>query len=206
MRARIEARLRGLAAVPQPHYSMQVDGDGEPSEALRRALAGPHLRAAVLIGLIERTADVMVLLTRRAGHLSRHAGQVAFPGGRIERGDADATAAALREAREEIGLAAHEVTVVGRLGDHITGTGFRVTPIVGFIDPGFVALPDPGEVASVFEVPLQRVLDPHSLRICVRQRYGTRLRGYELLHGGERIWGATAAMLANLRNNLYETD
>ena len=203
MRARIEARLRALQVGPLPVQSMQVEGGALPSAELQARLAGPHRRAAVLIGLIDRAPEMTVLLTRRATHLARHAGQVAFPGGRIDPGDADATAAALREAAEEIGLGNDSVEVAGRLGDHITGTGFIVTPIVGFITPQFEPQPDPAEVAAVFEVPLARVLDPASLRATTHERYGTRLRGFELIHEGERIWGATAAMLATFRSEIY---
>ena len=206
MRAQIEARLRTLDTGPRPLHSMQVDAGGALSEELRRRLAGPRMPAAVLLGLIERGDELTVLLTRRARHLARHAGQVAFPGGRIEDSDADATAAALREAHEEIGLLPEQAAVAGRLGDHVTGTGFLVTPIVAFLVPDFVPRPDPAEVESVFEVPLQRVLDPDCLRVAVEHRYGTRLRGYELIHNGERIWGATAAILATFRKNIYETE
>jgi len=206
VRAQIESILRKLEGTSAPLRSMEVIGDGPPSQELRRRLAGPHARAAVLFGLIERPGGIQVLLTRRANHLARHPGQVAFPGGRIEPVDADATAAALREAHEEIGLELAQVEIVGRLADHVTGTGFIVTPVVGFIAPEFSATVDPAEVAAVFEVPLQNVLDPALLRSCVQWRYGTRLRGYELIHGGERIWGATAAMLVSFRNILYESN
>ncbi len=206
MRAQIEDSLRKLEITAAPLHTMQVEGDGAQSEELRRRLAGPHARAAVLIGLRELPGGIHVLLTRRAAHLSRHPGQVAFPGGRIESADADAVAAALREAREEIGLEPAQVEIVGRLGDHVTGTGFIVTPVVGFIAPEFTATLDPAEVAAVFEVPLDSVLDPALLRTCVDVRYGTRLRGYELIYDDERIWGATAAMLATFRQIIYESD
>jgi 8-oxo-dGTP pyrophosphatase MutT (NUDIX family) len=205
VRAQIESSLRKLEGTSTPLRSMEVIGDDPHSQELRKRLAGPHTRAAVLLGLIERPSGIHVLLTRRAAHLARHPGQVAFPGGRIEPADADATAAALREAYEEIGLEVAQVEIVGRLGDHVTGTGFVVTPIVGFIAPEFTATVDPAEVAAVFEVPLRHVLDPGLLRSCVQERYGARLRGYELIHDGERIWGATAAMLVAFRNILYES-
>jgi 8-oxo-dGTP pyrophosphatase MutT (NUDIX family) len=205
VRALIEARLRSAESQLQYVHSMRVAGDGAVSEELAQRLAGPHMRAAVLIGLIERPAGTQLLLTRRAMHLARHAGQVAFPGGRVEADDRGPAAAALREAHEEIGLHPKEVELVGQLGDHLTGTGYIVTPMVGFIRPGFIAQPDPAEVAGVFEVPLEFVFGPDGLRECVHERYGTRLRGYELQYDGERVWGATAAMLATLRKLLYET-
>lgn len=205
MRAQIEARLRIAQTRLQPLQSMRIEGGAEPSEELRKRLAGPHERAAVLIGLIEREVGIQVLLTRRATHLARHAGQVAFPGGRIESDDPGAESAALREAHEEIGLHPNDVELIGRMGDHITGTGFIVTPVIGFIAPGFVARPDPGEVAGVFEVPLTTVLGPDGLRERIQERFGSKLRGYELDYAGERIWGATAAMLATFREIVYET-
>lgn len=206
MRALIEARLRSAAVSPHPVQSMQVADGQEPSEELQRRLAGPYTPAAVLIGLIEREHDVHVLLTRRATHLSRHAGQIAFPGGRVDPGDSSAEATALREAHEEVGLPPPGVELVGRMADHITGTGFVVTPVIGFISPDFVARPDPGEVAGVFEIALTTVFSREGLRVSVQERYGSQLRGYELIHEGERIWGATAAMLENLRKILYETE
>jgi 8-oxo-dGTP pyrophosphatase MutT (NUDIX family) len=206
VRALIEARLRSARSALRPLHSMQIEGDAEPSTELRRRLAGPHERAAVLIGLIEREADIHILLTRRATHLARHAGQVAFPGGRFESADHDAESAALREAHEEIGLHPGSVELIGRMGDHITGTGFIVTPVVGFVAPSFVATPDPAEVEGVFEVPLTAVIGPLGLRVSVEERFGSRLRGYELHYGGERIWGATAAMLATFTKMIYETE
>jgi 8-oxo-dGTP pyrophosphatase MutT (NUDIX family) len=205
MRALIEARLRDARTPLDPLHSMQVDGNGESTAALQRYLAGPHERAAVLIGLIERATDIHVLLTRRAEHLAKHPGQVAFPGGRIEADDSSAEAAALREAHEEIGLRPDRVELIGRIQDHITGTGFIVTPFVGFIPPGFVARPDPEEVADVFEVPFAAMMAPDGLQPCTERRLGTRLRGYELRYGGERVWGATAAMLVTLKKIIYET-
>ena len=205
MRALIEARLRNLTPPRRALESMRIEGDDAHSEELRRRLAGPHSRAAVLIGLIERTTDIHVLLTRRATHLARHAGQVAFPGGRIEPDDRDSEAAALREAHEEIGLPPDHVEVVGRIGDHITGTGFLVTPVIGVITPEFKPQPDPTEVAGVFEVPLSVVFAPDGLSEWVEDRYGARLRGLELNYAGERIWGATAAMLQTFKEILYET-
>jgi 8-oxo-dGTP pyrophosphatase MutT (NUDIX family) len=207
VRALIEARLRDLPRARQPVRSMRIEGDNAHSEDLRQRLKGPHWRAAVLIGLIERDADMHVLLTRRATHLARHAGQVAFPGGRIEPDDRDPEAAALREAHEEIGLPPDHVEVVGRIGDHVTGTGFIITPVIGFVQPGFEATPDPTEVAGVFEVPLSVVFAPNALSRCVVETSGgARLHGLELNYAGERIWGATAAMLSAFKQILYETE
>ena len=206
MRSLLQARLQAAQARQQPVSSMRAAPGSALSSELAKRLAGPHQRAAVLIGLRERAGQTAVLLTQRATHLARHAGQIAFPGGRIEPGDSGATAAALREAHEEIGLHPASVEVVGRLGDHLTGTGFAVTPIVGYIPADFAARPDPAEVAGVFEIPLEVVFGPQGLRECVHERYGTRLRGFELHYEGRHVWGATAAMLQTIRKILYETD
>src|SRR5690606_6094930 len=141
--------------------------------------------------------EMTVLFTRRTAHLTDHAGQVSFPGGRREVHDADAIATALRETEEEIGLPRHHIEVVGTLEDYITGTGFRITPVVGFVRPGFALKPDPFEVADVFEVPLRFLLDPvnHQLR---EAHYKGRLRKYYAMpYNGHNIWGATAGMVVN---------
>lgn len=174
--------------------------------------ASPLREAAVLVGLIDRIEGWHVLLTRRTDALRHHAGQVSFPGGRIEADDADAIAAALRESREEIGLAPAQAAPVGFLDPLCTITGFRVSPLVAIVDPEFVAIPDPGEVAEVFEVPLDYVLDPRNLRaldiaaVAGRPMPDGRPRKVlEFVDRGnpqQRIWGATAAILFNLRERI----
>jgi len=154
--------------------------------------------AAVLIGLVMRPDQVTVLLTQRTAHLNDHAGQISFPGGRVEPEDLGPAATALRETREEIGLAADFIEIIGVLPEHITGTGFRVVPVVGLVTPGFVLAPDPFEVALVFEVPLEFLMDPnnHETR---RATVGDVVRSFYTMPYREHfIWGATAAMLRNL--------
>lgn len=168
---------------------------GTPSAELVALLAGPSQDAAVLVGLIERADGIHVLLTERAAHLAHHPGQISFPGGRLDEADADPVAAALREAEEEVGLVAREVEVLGWLPPRLTGTGFAVTPIVGWLAPAFEARPDPAEVNSAFEVPVDYLLEPGNLRQMTRERYGTRFLVYEYHYGSHRIWGATAAIL-----------
>jgi 8-oxo-dGTP pyrophosphatase MutT (NUDIX family) len=168
---------------------------GPISGELRARLAVPGAQAAVLLGLVERAAGLTVLLTERAPHLKAHGGQIAFPGGRIEAIDATPVDAALREAAEEVGLGTHEVAVAGQLPPHITGTGFIVTPVIGFIAAPFVARPDPAEVADVFEVPLGWLLDAANRHEYRLERFGTLFRSFEFHYAGRRIWGATAAML-----------
>lgn len=156
--------------------------------------------AAVLVPVVMR-AVLTVLLTQRTHQLASHAGEIAFPGGKVDDADAGVVQAALREAEEEIGLEQTRVDVLGCLPEYLTGTAYRVTPVVGLIDPGFVAVPNPSEVAEVFEVPLSFLMDPAN-----HQRHATTLQGqhYEwysmpYAQGGQEryIWGATAGMLRN---------
>ncbi|MBM3583248.1 MAG: CoA pyrophosphatase [Alphaproteobacteria bacterium] len=175
-------------------------------EAVRRALAGangglrdvaePHLRAAaVLVPLVDRAEGMTVILTRRSDDLPDHAGQISFPGGRIEPHDADEAAAALRETAEEIGLPPEHVEILGSLAPYRTGTGYHITPVVGLIRPPFTLAPDPAEVAEVFEVPFDFVLDPANHRRDSMVWRGT-LHFYDAVPFGDRyIWGATAGML-----------
>jgi 8-oxo-dGTP pyrophosphatase MutT (NUDIX family) len=162
----------------------------QPSAALRPA--------AVLVPLVDRTDGMRVLLTQRTAHLAAHAGQIAFPGGRIEPEDADPTAAALRETEEEIGLTRDRVAIIGRLDTYVTGTGFEVTPAVGLVAPPFVLTLDPFEVAEAFEVPLSFVLDRSNHRTVTRTYEGRTRTFYVLPFENRYIWGATAGMLVNL--------
>lgn len=162
--------------------------------------AAPHgqgLPAAVLIGLVDRAGGLTVLLTKRTDHLKDHAGQICFPGGRIEPEDASVEAAALREAEEEIGLDPKKVDVIQKLNTYTTATGFHIHPVVGWIEPPFDIKPDDFEVAEIFELPLAFILDPANHQ---RQSYlrGDKRRSYYVLpYEGRFIWGATAAMLVN---------
>lgn len=154
--------------------------------------------AAVLVPLVNRAAGVQVLLTQRTEHLRDHAGQISFPGGRVEPGDADREATALREMTEEIGLAAEHVTLLGRLPGYEIPSGFRITPVVGWIEPPFTVVPDIFEVADIFEAPLDYFLDPANYQ---RRQYHFRGRHRHYLaipYEGRYIWGATAGMLYSL--------
>jgi 8-oxo-dGTP pyrophosphatase MutT (NUDIX family) len=158
----------------------------------------PLKAAAVLVPIIEHEGELTVLLTRRTDHLADHAGQVSFPGGRIEPEDADPEHAALREAREEVGLPAEQVELIGRLDIYRTRTGFEVVPVVGLVRPPLVLAPDPYEVAEVFEVPLSFILDPVNHELHSRELRGATRHFYVLPYEGRNIWGATAGMLVNL--------
>ena len=158
----------------------------------------PLKPAAVLIPLVNREVELTVLLTQRMPHLAAHAGQVAFPGGRIESSDRDPVQAALRETEEEVGLPADHVCVIGQLDTYVTGTGYEITPIVGLVRVPYPMRLDPSEVADAFEVPLAFVVDTANHERHSREFKG-RVRSFFVLpYPGRYIWGATAGMLVNL--------
>jgi 8-oxo-dGTP pyrophosphatase MutT (NUDIX family) len=160
--------------------------------------------AAVLLGLVARPDGPSVILTRRTAHLRDHAGQISLPGGRIEASDDGPAAAALREASEEIGLAPEKVELLGGLRHYDTVTGFRIHPVVGWIEPPVDLVPDPFEVAEAFELPLAFVLDPANHRRDSYERNGERRRFYVLPYQDRYIWGATAGILVNFARLLLE--
>jgi 8-oxo-dGTP pyrophosphatase MutT (NUDIX family) len=166
--------------------------------------ASPLTPAAVLVPIVEHPHGLTVLLTQRTAHLSDHAGQIAFPGGRIEPTDPHPIAAALREAEEEVGLPASHVEIVGRLDTYVTGTGFEVIPVVAFVRVPYPMKPDPFEVADVFEVPLDFIIDPGNLQRGSREWKGTTRTFFVLPYEQRYIWGATAGMLVNLAEVLAE--
>lgn len=160
---------------------------------------GPPVQAAVLVPLVDRPSGPGVLLTQRSAHLNDHAGQVSFPGGRMEAWDNGPIDTALRETEEETGLARSHVEILGALPEYRTGTGFAVTPVVGLATPGFTLTPDPREVAEVFEVPLAFLMDPGHHRLHTAELPdGSRRSYYSMPWGPYFVWGATAAMLRNL--------
>ena len=163
--------------------------------------AAAPMHAAVLIAVTDR-AEPGVILTQRTETLSRHPGQVAFPGGRIDPGDAGPVAAALREAEEEIALPRDRVLVIGEADHYQTITGFDVTPVIGVVPPDLVLVPSAAEVALVFEVPLGFVLDSANHVEATVEWQGRNRHFYEISWEGHRIWGATAAMIVNLAARL----
>ncbi len=154
--------------------------------------------AAVLVPIVGRPEGLTVLLTRRSDTLPVHKGQISFPGGRVEEDDVDDVETALRETEEEIGLARDRVEVIGRLDTYTTRTGFQVTPVVGLIRPPFELIPDPVEVAEIFEVPLRFVLDSGNHQRHSREWQETVRHFWVLPYQNYYIWGATAGMLVNL--------
>jgi 8-oxo-dGTP pyrophosphatase MutT (NUDIX family) len=199
---RAELRSRLASVIPDSgeprvgHYASLME------TRFAQLLPAATTRAAVLIPVIDRGDDLTVLLTLRADGLKHHAGQISFPGGRLETEDADAIAAALRETEEEIGLRRQYVEILGLLPDHAVITGYRVTPVVGLVRPGFELVLDPTEVAGTFEAPLRHLLDPatHARR---RRCFGDEeVETFDLPWGSFNIWGATAGMLITLREVL----
>ncbi len=160
----------------------------------------PAWPAAVLVAITERR-EPGVILTQRTETLRKHAGQIAFPGGRVDAGE-DVVTAALREAEEEIALSRDHVTVIGQADGYRTVTGFQVTPVIGVVPPDLLLQPSEAEVASVFEVPLAFLLDPDN-HVAAQVEWQGRMRYYyEILWHDRRIWGATAAMIVNLARRL----
>ncbi len=195
MRALIEKRLAHAPDQADPLTLLLAQANGPVSQDLLDFLNDSPISAAVLLGLVERPDGLHVILTERAAHLTDHPGQVSFPGGRIEEADDGPVDAAIREATEEVGLRPDLVSVAGCLPEILTGTGFLITPVIGFVAPEFRAIPDRAEVADVFEVPLEFLLREGSVRTSTRERFGTTLRMYEFDYAGHYVWGATATIL-----------
>ncbi len=171
-------------------------GGGMPSEtAMNPAAARP---AAVLVPVVERESSLSLLLTKRTDHLHHHPSEISFPGGRVEERDESPVGTALRETEEEIGLGRSHIELLGALPDYLTGTGFRVTPVVGLVHPPFRLRLDAFEVAEAFEVPLSHFLDPANHQRHSMMHEG-RLRHFHAMpYGDYYIWGATAGMIMSL--------
>lgn len=179
------------------------DDDPIFGDEVLAGLSRPAVPAAVLVPVV-MGEDPAVLLTKRTSHLAKHAGQISFPGGRIDPQDSGPEAAALREAQEEIGLEAGSVEVLGRLTDHVTGTGYRITPVLALVPPALTYSLSPHEVEAIFELPMRVVMDPNAPRR-QRQHVGGVWREYWVWpHPDHFIWGATAAILVQLAERLRE--
>lgn len=204
VRERILRRFAGT----QPQHELadwRVLGvDAERSQRLVRHFPKDPVPAAVLFPLVDRPAGMTVLLTQRASQMARHAAQIAFPGGRVDATDADVASAALREAQEEIGLEPARVQVFGYLPDHAVISGFRVTPVLGLVTPPFSLELNPHEVAGVFEVPLEHVLDSANHKARLRKVGDEEMLLYDIPWEGQNIWGATAGMLLTFVRMLRE--
>jgi len=160
--------------------------------------------AAVLVPIVAHPAALTVLFTQRTPHLKKHPGQISFPGGRAEPGDATPEFTALREAQEEIGLQPERAEILGRLPEYLTRTGYRVTPVIGLLQPPLELAPDAREVDEIFEVPLAFLLDPRNHRRETREIQGRTVAYYVMQFEERTIWGATAGMLMNLYRHLVD--
>lgn len=195
------ARQGRLIGLGEPVLSLTPSGDHviDPSVPMATGLRD----AAVLVPVVARGTEAGVILTQRTDHLPAHAGQVAFPGGKVDAGDADPAATALREAEEEIGLSRFLVTVLGYGDPYVTTSGYRVVPVVGLVDGDPQLSPNPAEVADVFEVPLSFLMTPVN-HVAVRLAWrGLERRTFEMPYGGRRIWGVTAGIIHALQARLY---
>jgi 8-oxo-dGTP pyrophosphatase MutT (NUDIX family) len=198
------AKIRERLAGSRPRHDSRdwiVPGlTAQQSRTYHSFFPAEPIPAAVLVPIVEHPGEPTVLLTQRATQLRHHAGQVSFPGGRIEPQDGSPAAAALREAREEIGLQESSISVVGFLPDHVVISGFRVTPVVAMVRPGFELLLDAQEVEDTFEVPLAFVFDTrnHRPRLHRFHTADAEARMYDIPYGDRNIWGATAGMLVTL--------
>ncbi|WP_175528451.1 CoA pyrophosphatase [Devosia crocina] len=190
----LAARL--LAAPPDMPGGEGLVPDWAPLEPFSR----PPTPAAVLIGLVKRPEGHTVLYTERSPDLRSHSGQVAFPGGKIDAVDADAGAAALREANEEVGMLAEEARILGFMEPYFTGSNYLITPVVAEVEPSGPFVPNPEEVHSVFEVPLSRILDPQSYGRFRITRGGKEHSTWQIDHDGHTIWGITANLTRRFRD------
>jgi 8-oxo-dGTP pyrophosphatase MutT (NUDIX family) len=179
-------------------------GSDQWPAGMREQLTQTLTPAAVLIPVIERAGSLSVLLTQRSAELKHHAAQVSFPGGRMEESDDDILATALRETHEEVGIAPDEVSVIGYLDPMPTVTGYAVTPVIGLLAEPAGIVVDRSEVEYTFEVPLEFLLDPSNQHATEREFHGKKMPIVEFVFDEQRIWGATAFMLVNMRNILFD--
>lgn len=197
--------ITGLRArlLPQPPQVSLTPtrGDYDLNPEYRPSDTRQLAPAAVLLPIIARE-EPTILFTRRTPHLSRHAGQVSFPGGRLHESDPSLTETALRETQEETGIAPHFVTVAGFLDCYETGTGFAILPVVGLLREGFLLAPDTNEVEEAFEVPLAFLLDPANRERRSAEWQGRRREFYAFAYGPHNIWGATAGILVNFADRI----
>lgn len=178
------------------------DFDLNPELLADLAVMEPPRPAAVLVPVVARE-ELSVLLTVRTDHLPTHAGQIAFPGGKVETVDVGPVATALREAQEEIGLDARHIEPIGFLDSYRSGTGFHIMPLVALVEPSFELAPDPSEVADTFEVPLSFLMDAANHQQHTREWRGRLRHFYAIPFGDRYIWGATAGMIKNLHERLF---
>jgi 8-oxo-dGTP pyrophosphatase MutT (NUDIX family) len=202
----IRESLNPQPSTPEEDMQWLAGASSDVASRVRALLPARRVPAAVLVPLVEHQSGLTVLLTQRAETLKDHAGQISFPGGRIEPEDIDAWHAALRETHEEIGLLPKFVEFAGYLPDHLVITGFRVTPVVGFVSPDYQLRIAAAEVHDVFEVPLDFILDAANHKSRRRQFGDLSFEVHDIPYGERNIWGATAGMLMTLRRMLQARD
>jgi 8-oxo-dGTP pyrophosphatase MutT (NUDIX family) len=190
--ARATLRLHGPSAHPEGIAGDHIMNPDLPHGDIA------YRDAAVLIPVVAREPAASVILTQRTGHLSSHAGQIAFPGGKIEPGDADAVAAAIRETGEEIGLDCNAITVVGQLDPYLSRTGYRIVPVLARVEPAYRLVLNANEVAEAFEVPLPFLMTPANHQRTARTFEGRERYFYEMPFGERYIWGVTAGIIRRL--------
>jgi 8-oxo-dGTP pyrophosphatase MutT (NUDIX family) len=191
-----------LSRAPEPHVGDHVFNP----EAADLFLKMERRPAAVLIPVIHREPEATLLFTERTGDLRSHAGQISFPGGRIDPDDTGAEAAALREAGEEIGLSPEFIETVGRGPDYLTGSGYHVALVIAVVSPGFTLKLNPAEVADVFEVPLSFLMNPANHHWGSRMLNGAKRTFFEMPFDNRHIWGITAGIVRVLYERLYADD
>lgn len=200
----IEERLKDSRSVPDPSSAVPAGFSAKDVESIRAFFPATPAAAAVLIPIVDHESGLTVLLTERASHLKNHAGQISFPGGRIEPTDLNPLEAALRETDEEIGLSRELITFVGYLQPQLVLSGYWVTPVVAFVQPGFELRLDRREVAAAFEIPLLHILDEANHRSRERTLGDISVQVFDIPYRDHNVWGATAGMLMALYRLLLE--
>ena len=198
LRARILRRFEGSEPQHELADWRMLGLEAERLKRLQPQFPDNPVPAAVLVPFVDRPEGLTILLTQRASQMTKHAAQVSFPGGRLDATDADAAGAALREAREEIGLDPAHVRVFGYLPDHLVITGYRVTPVLALVTPPFSVQPNPAEVEQVFEVPAAHIFDRRNHKARMRRVGAEEMLLLDIPWEGHSIWGATAGMLLTL--------
>lgn len=197
--------LRAIAARKLGSVNEYEHGDHQLNPDARQWVLDRAIKpAAVLVPFVERNNEIKVILTKRTDHLTSHSGQIAFPGGKIDSGDPDAGAAALREAQEEIMLQPGLAEIIGYLPYYLTGSGYRISPVLALVDNAAELKPNPQEVEYIFEVPLEFLMNPKNHRTSSRKFNGADRYFYEMPYGEHYIWGATAGIIHMLHEKLFK--
>ena len=201
----LDMRLRTRLSPPDVTTLFDDRGDFDLNPDYLPHIPHPLRPAAVLAPIVRRPEGWTMMLTERTHDMPSHPGQISFPGGRVQEEDADAVATALRETLEEIGVGEPFIQPIGTFDPYVSGSGFRIIPVVAYVEPGFELIPDPREVAGVFEVPLSFLFDADNHIVREDEWRGRRGRYYEMTYERWRVWGVTAGMIRALYERLYLT-